>query len=243
MLNIFKKITPIVLISMMLIAVMAVVAAATPFREQTIGAGTSYIEATWFDTGVGADFSSGGGDYIRPHEPAQTEVGGSGFVGNIGWTEPGEWVQYTVNVVESGVYRFYAYLASANEPGGNIMWSVDGREIGRTTGAAANGWQSYNWYIIGETELSAGTAVFRLDFPDGNTNIAAIRAVQLSAIAPVAATASTTAEESMSANGTEAPSRFENFDPITPITVIVLIATAVGLILMKRKEQKYSHTI
>ena len=238
MLNILKKAVPIVLTIMILISVMTIGTVATPFREQTIGAGTSYIEATWFDTGIGADFSGGGGEDIRPHEPAQTEFGASGFVGNIGWTEPGEWVQYTVNVAENGVYRFYAYLASANAPGGNIAWSVDGREIGRTTGAAANGWQSYNWYVIGETELVAGTAVFRLDFPEGNTNIAAIRAVQLSTVAPITADTQTVDEEATAIDDTATPSRFDNFQPITLITIVVLAAVAGVLIFMKSREQK-----
>ena len=148
-----------------------------------IGDGNSIIEGVYFN---GDNFNEvGANEYAnyacRPEmEEAggpQTEIGESGFAGNIGWTEPGEWVQYTINVEKSGNYSIAAYLASginAEEGNGNIEVSCDGTVIGRTYSEDANGWQEYDWYPVGDLYMTAEAHIIKVEFFDGKTNLAAL---------------------------------------------------------------------
>ena len=147
-----------------------------------IGNGNSIIEGVYFN---GDNFNEAGAEYAnyecRPEmEEAggpQTEFGESGFAGNIGWTEPGEWVQYTIAVEKSGNYSFKAYLASGinDEVGnGNIEVSCDGTVIGRTYSEDANGWQEYDWYPVGDLYMTAEAHIIKVEFFDGKTNLAAL---------------------------------------------------------------------
>lgn len=47
----------------------------------------------------------------------------------VGWTEPGEWMNYTVEVAESGNYKIGLMLTSNR--GGTVSFSVDGKDVSR----------------------------------------------------------------------------------------------------------------
>ncbi|BDI31994.1 hypothetical protein CCAX7_40450 [Capsulimonas corticalis] len=48
----------------------------------------------------------------------------------VGWTQPGEWLNYTVNVLKTGPYRFHTYASSAgNNAGGVFSILVDGSSV------------------------------------------------------------------------------------------------------------------
>jgi len=163
-------------IIMSLASLSVISVAAAPYTDIIIRAsGRSIIEAVHFDTENYHDNDGEGNKDLRPDEQVGTEYGGSGFEGNIGWTGAGEWVQYTVQVEADGRYKFEAYLASAADPAGNILVSYNGNPIGATSSGDNWGWQEYDWYDVGEVDMTAGTQVIRVDFVDGNTNFAALR--------------------------------------------------------------------
>lgn len=171
-----RKITAGALFIMMLMSLLSTGVLAEPYTEINIAAdNVSYIEATDFDTEPYYETNPAEGEPgVREHE-IQTEVGSSGYKGNISYTAASEWVQYTINVAADGNYKFDAYLASGAATAGNITLLYDDTEIGITKSEDVLGWDKYEWYEVGNIDMTAGTHVIRLDFVDGNTNIAAIR--------------------------------------------------------------------
>ncbi len=95
---------------------------------------------------------------------ASTDSGG-GF--NVGWTAPGEWLNYTVNVSAAGVYDIEVRVASLGT-GGTFHLLVDGVDkTGRLTVPNTGGWQRYTTVRTSGVSLSAGLQVWRL-FMDTN---------------------------------------------------------------------------
>ncbi|MCL2373182.1 MAG: stalk domain-containing protein [Defluviitaleaceae bacterium] len=185
-----------VLMTLSAIAVMAAPNAspATPYREQVItNSEPSYIVAVWFDAGQGLDMSPSGTHDVRPGEDTNTEVGGSRFGGNVAWTLPGEWMQYTVTVEDADTYRVYAYLAAYPTPPGNIRVYVDNEFVGQSQSTDSSGWQAYRWHFVGEVDLTPGESVIVVYIvsdatavTSGVTNFAALRFDGSGAPAPTA---------------------------------------------------------
>lgn len=94
---------------------------------------------------------------------------------SIGYTSAGEWLEYTVNVKEAGIYSFDAYV-SANEPGASITLSLsdDGKETPITgkINVPSLGWNSYR-NVHGRTTiaLEEGQQVIRLNIASGSCNV------------------------------------------------------------------------
>jgi beta-glucanase (GH16 family) len=115
------------------------------------GAGVAYRDA---------DPSNNGGQY-RPSEAvdieATTDVGG-GF--NVGWLNPGEWLEYTVLVPVSGEYTFDVRVASQSA-GGAFHLAFNGtNETGDIAVPVTGGWQA--WTTVSATAtLTVGTQVMR----------------------------------------------------------------------------------
>jgi hypothetical protein len=83
---------------------------------------------------------------------------GGGY--NIGWTDPGEWLEYTVNVSTAGTYNIATRVA-APSAGGTFHIEFNGVDkTGNITVPVTGGWQ--NWTTVNATaHLSAGTQVMR----------------------------------------------------------------------------------
>ena len=83
-------------------------------QYDTGGEGVAYHDAEPVNKGVGG---------IRTNEGVDTE-GGDG-VGNIGYVVNGEWLEYTVNIAQSGHYEIEIRTASAGKAG-NFHIEIDG---------------------------------------------------------------------------------------------------------------------
>ncbi|MDB5104892.1 MAG: hypothetical protein JWP91_2581 [Fibrobacteres bacterium] len=100
----------------------------------------------------------------------------------IGGTSPGEWVDFTVNVLDSGPHRIDLNV-STPEPGRRIQLEVDGIRLGGDIAIPeTGGWT--NWTDVeGPTvDLKAGRRTLRVLFPVGLQNL---RALTLVSLAPV----------------------------------------------------------
>ncbi|MCL1859291.1 MAG: discoidin domain-containing protein [Oscillospiraceae bacterium] len=154
-----------------------------------LGEGSTVINAVDFDSGEYNERNASDGDHtIRPDEDVQTEIGASGYGGNIGWTMQDEWVQYTVNVNTAGKYNFKAYLASGSDNAGAVSVSYDGTVIGEAQSINLGGdspWQVYDWYNVGDFDLPAGKGVIKVEFvtDGGGVNFAALDVTLLEAAA------------------------------------------------------------
>lgn len=60
---------------------------------------------------------------------------------NLGWTRPGEWLIYTVEVKEAGTYRIDSMVACEGE-GGTFRLEIDGKDVsGAVRVPDTGGWQ------------------------------------------------------------------------------------------------------
>ncbi|MGE3706906.1 MAG: carbohydrate-binding protein, partial [Vicinamibacterales bacterium] len=145
---------------------------ATPFTgTPAVLPGT--IQAEAFDNGPeGAayqDLGAGnsGGAYRTTNVDLEPASGG-GY--NVGWTSPGEWLQYTVNVQSAGSYVASFRVANA-AGGGRFHLEAAGVAVGATMRIPnTGGWQA--WQTVTTTvSLQAGVQALRVVF-DGPGDIA-----------------------------------------------------------------------
>lgn len=93
----------------------------------------------------------------------------------LGWIDPGEWVNYTVQVKQTGYYSLSTLYTS--KFGGHISFEVDGKDISGpleipstfVAGDPVEWRQAHHWNKVaklGRIYLSAGTQVLKLRFLD-----------------------------------------------------------------------------
>lgn len=159
----------------------AMSASAEPFAEIKIAAtARSVIKAVEFDSNPDYNWTSDcdGGKGVRPDELVDTETGSGtaeDYDGNIGWTDHGTWVQWTVDVEADGDYRFEAWCASDNDSNEGLSILCDGAPVGTLDHVEQEGWQEYALYKFGDTAMTAGTHVIKAEWPSvGGFNITAI---------------------------------------------------------------------
>jgi len=90
---------------------------------------------------------------------------------NIGWTSTGEYLNYTINVQQSGVYRIELRVA-ANQPGGKILLRLDDVNIGSLIDVPfTGGWQSWQSVYVNDIQMDAGWHKFTAMFFFGGFNL------------------------------------------------------------------------
>ncbi|WP_322743868.1 PKD domain-containing protein [Methanofollis aquaemaris] len=97
---------------------------------------------------------------------------------------PGEWLEYTVDIPEDGIYTAGFILATPQE-GKECVLSVDGTEVGRVASRNTGSWGTYET-VETEVDLPAGMHVLRLTFPQGWVNADAITFTKEGPAAPIA---------------------------------------------------------
>jgi hypothetical protein len=137
---------------------------------------TTRIEAENYDQGdagtVYSDTTPGntGGKY-RSNDVDIATTSDSGGGHNVGWTKPGEWLQYTVDVAQAGPYDFtFRYSRLATEIS-TLRISANGTIISGDIDAPGTGdWGIYDT-VTTTLELEAGLQTLRLHFVDGSINV------------------------------------------------------------------------
>ena len=136
------------------------------------------IQVENFDDGgatrayVDASSGNAGGEYRTTDVDIQrTSDGGSGY--NVGWSSPGEWLNYSVSVATAGTYDLEVRVASPGS-GGTFHIEVNGTNVtGPLSVPSTGGWQT--WATVRKTgiALTAGTQVWRLvmDAKGGSTSV------------------------------------------------------------------------
>jgi hypothetical protein len=82
----------------------------------------TYLNEFRIGESVDTSYTKGDGIDDSPFNFVEPELG----IPYIGWTEPGEWLNYTVEVKQSGVYS--VRLLYTSNRGGAISLSVDGQD-------------------------------------------------------------------------------------------------------------------
>ena len=119
----------------------------------------------YFDTTPG----NRGGAYRQTDVDIEaTADAGGGW--DIGWTRPGEWLQYTADVSRSGTYALELRVASAST-GGTVRVEVDGADVtGTLVVPNTGGWQAWQTIRKDGIALQAGRHRIRLVFVGAGTN-------------------------------------------------------------------------
>jgi len=118
------------------------------------------------------DAANLGGAY-RPAEgvdiQATTDTGGEY---NVGWTQAGEWLGYTVNVQTAGTYTLSLRVASGVQ-GGTLHFTLDGASLGSAfTVPNTGGWQTWTTLTQTVSLPTAGQHVLKLmEDTNGSTGI------------------------------------------------------------------------
>jgi endoglucanase Acf2 len=102
------------------------------------------------------------GQAYRPEEGVDIISGGSnGF--NVYWMVDSEWLEYTIEVPEDGLYDITPYLTTV--PGfGDFRILVNNVDISGTVSVPATGsWDSWTPFPIEAVSLSAGTKILRFE--------------------------------------------------------------------------------
>jgi alpha-L-fucosidase len=132
------------------------------------------IEAEDFDTGCPGDAyfdrdeTNAGGQY-RTNEAVDIEKCSAGGY-NVGWTNTGEWMAYTVSVSKSATYHVTFHIASGVD-GAKLHLECDG--IDKTGTISIPNTHAYqNWEIVKKTvTLDAGQHVLRLLIDGDGVNL------------------------------------------------------------------------
>ncbi len=108
-------------------------------------------------------------------------------------TNAGEWVNYTVNVLETGNYNFEFRVASASATGGK---SIRLQSMNQSTGAITNigetgsfantgGWDVFTSKTISNVILQGGLNTLRVYFTGGETNLDKINVTAVGPVLPI----------------------------------------------------------
>jgi endonuclease/exonuclease/phosphatase family metal-dependent hydrolase len=130
------------------------------------------VEAEDFDSGANgsAYWDADGGNNGGAYRSTDVDIEPSSEGGhNVGWTIPGEWTNYTVNVAAAGTYTLDLRVAAPW--GASMRVEFNGSDkTGSITLPSTGGWQS--WTTVRKTvSLSAGKQTMRVVFDTGNANL------------------------------------------------------------------------
>lgn len=91
----------------------------------------------------------------------------------IGWTTAGEWLEYTVNVQNPGMYSIELRYASGNPSGGGPMqFKLDGESVSDPISfPTTNDWGTWTSKTITEIPLTGGEQILRVAINQGEFNL------------------------------------------------------------------------
>jgi hypothetical protein len=140
---------------------------------------TSTIQAEDYDVGGEAiayhDTTSGNasGGSQRGSDGVDLEAtSDTGGGSNVGWTAPGEWLEYTVDVATTGSYTLELRLATI-DPGKQLHVEVNGVNVsGAINAPDTNGWQTFQTVTVPGVALTAGNSqLVRVVFDSDGINL------------------------------------------------------------------------
>ena len=144
----------------------------TPYLFHPFNTSTDLINAVNFDNG---------GEGVSYHDTTPQNLGGAYRVTSVdigaessatngyfvGWTAPGEWLDYTIDVPASGTATLFARVASFQQ-GGTFHMEIDGvNETGEMTIPNSGPWDTWTVITSHPFALSAGIHVMRIQEDQG----------------------------------------------------------------------------
>lgn len=93
----------------------------------------------------------------------------------VGWTEPGEWLQYTVDIADAGRYALTVETAAAEEGGAWSVWVNETRVAGPVSVPATGDWHEWRATVLEGVPLLAGRHRLRVVVEGGGFNLKSLR--------------------------------------------------------------------
>jgi hypothetical protein len=89
----------------------------------------------------------------------------------VGFTEPGEWMEYTISVAKAGNYRLSVAYATP-EAGKRISLSLNGKPLGQAiTFTPTANWDALKTMDVGTVALPEGDSVLRVTVEAGPVDL------------------------------------------------------------------------
>lgn len=112
-------------------------------------------------------------DGVDIQPSGDTDASANGY--NIGWTQDGEWLQYTIKVDSSAAYNITLRYATLDNTG-KVKFRLDGAALTETiTLGSTGGFQTWGNQTISNVILYKGTHTFRFLFEKGGANFGYIK--------------------------------------------------------------------
>ena len=89
----------------------------------------------------------------------------------MGWIDAGDWMEYEINVIESGNYSVSYRMASQAGSSSGVNILIDGNQADTAFVPNTGGWQKWQTVDGGTISLEAGQYVLRFEAPGGGLNL------------------------------------------------------------------------
>lgn len=104
------------------------------------------------------------GGVLRPNEGVDIQpTPNGGSLWNVGWTRPGEWIEYTMDFTQSGPFTLNVSLASQGA-GAGFHVLVDDQTAASFVTPDTGGWQTYATLARSGVNVAQGRHVIRIQF-------------------------------------------------------------------------------
>ena len=130
----------------------------------------AYNDIDYENTGGSNTTYNSGGEYRNDGVDIESssDFPTNGF--DVGWINAGEWMKYTLNVTQAGMYSADIRYAS-NQPGGQLALKMDGTIIAVLSVPVTGSWQNWQTLTVENIKLSAGSHVLTAQIVAGGYNL------------------------------------------------------------------------
>lgn len=144
-----------------------------PFTEVILIPGS--WEAEDFDKGIEGEAyhdsdSTNSGHHYRPESGVDISATADEKTTYIGWTEPGEWLDYHASVEQAGMYEIHIRAAAMSES--RLGLAVESAAPVSVSISPTGDWDTFQDFVGDETiELPSGAVILRLSIIEAGVNI------------------------------------------------------------------------
>ena len=125
-------------------------------------------DISYFDSTVGNSGAEDSDFRTDEYVDAVSDVEGE----TVGWIEAGEWLEYTIDVTQSGYYKMDFRYATENNSGGPFNLELDGQQVASNITVSSTGkWDAWATKSVNGIPLIQGEHILRVDVAKGGFNL------------------------------------------------------------------------
>ncbi|HXK16436.1 MAG TPA: carbohydrate-binding domain-containing protein [Polyangiaceae bacterium] len=141
-----------------------------PFATAPARSIPSRVQAEDYDRFMDATAGNTGGGCPRAGDVDMENTADTGGGCDVGWTDPGEWLEWDVQTATAQTFDIVSRVASAYT-GKTFHVEVDGVAVGGTQASPSGGWQAFQDRTVSGVSLTAGAHRIRVVFDSGLVNL------------------------------------------------------------------------